>query len=199
MNDTLHIIGNGPSATLYKQKSHGRKLTCNIPHIPIPDAYATVMVDFKMMNAINKDGVIPPQPWVLGWRPKQYMQKHQAFYMKNAHIIREFYTTLPKYVAGYTDFNCGHVATHYGLNKFKPDTVHMYGFDSMFNFDLSSATDFYLESDRGDHNNTRLTNNWRRVWHSMFNEFSDVNFILHMDGHDKLKFPKGSNVEIKIC
>ena len=78
MNDTLHVIGNGPSATFYKQGSYGRKLTCNIPHFPIPDAYATVMVDFKMMNAINNDGVIPPQPWVLGWRPKKYMEKHQA-------------------------------------------------------------------------------------------------------------------------
>ena len=134
MNDTLFIIGNGPSALLYKHQQ-GHKLTCNIPHAPIPDAYATVMVDFKMMNAINKDGVIPPQPWVLGWRPQKYMEKNQAFYMRNAHIIREFYTVLPKYVAGYTDFNCGHMATYYGLNKFKPDTVHMYGFDSMFNFD----------------------------------------------------------------
>ena len=116
MNDTLHVIGNGPSATLYKQGSHGRKLTCNIPHLPIPDAYATVMVDFKMMNAINKDGVIPPQPWVLGWRPQKYMEKNPSFYMKSAPIIREFYIALPKYVAGYTDFNCGHVATHYGIN-----------------------------------------------------------------------------------
>ena len=198
MNDILHVIGNGPSAPLYKQGSYGRKLTCNIPHMPIPDAYATVMVDFKMMNAINKDGVVPPQPWVLGYRPKVYMEKNQAFYMKNAHIIREFYTVLPKYVSGYTDFNCGHMATHYGINKFKPDTVHLYGFDSMFNFDLSSATDFYLESDRGAHNNTRLTNNWRNIWVKMFEEFSDIQIVLHMDKHDNLKFNKGKNVDIKV-
>ena len=199
MSDTLHILGNGPSASNYKHGVKGYKLTCNIPHFPIPDAYATVMVDFKMMNAINHDGVIPPQPWVLGYRPKVYMEKNPSFHMKYAHVIREFYKVLPKYAAGYTEFNCGHMATHYGVNKFKPDTVHMYGFDSMFNFDLSSATDFYLESDRGDHNNTRLTNNWRRVWQAMFADFSDVNFILHMDGHDKLKFHRGDNVEIKIC
>ena len=198
MSETLHVIGNGPSATRYVQKSVGQKLTCNIPHFPIPDAFATVLVDFKMMNAIHKDGIHPPAPWVLGYRPKIYMQNNPTFSMQKAHLVRDYYTVLPKYAAGYTEFNCGHTATHYGVNKFKPDTVHMYGFDSMFNFDLSSATDFYLESDRSDQNNTRLTNNWRRVWMNMFQEFSDINFVLHMDGHDKIKFKIGNNVEIKI-
>ena len=59
MNDTLHVIGNGPSASLYKH-APGRKLTCNIPHFPIPDAYATVMVDFKMMKAMHEGSVVVP-------------------------------------------------------------------------------------------------------------------------------------------
>ena len=199
MTEQLHIIGNGISSYNYQPGSRGIKLTCNIPYVPVPDAYATVMVDFKMMKAIQAGEVVPPTPWVLGWRPKMHMEKNPAFHMKCAQYIREFYTVLPKYVSGYTDFNCGHMATHYGLSKFDPDECHMYGFDSMFNFDLTSATDVYLESDLGEHNNARLTKNWRGVWWQMFKEFKDTKFIVYQNGHDNLKFPVGDNVEIKVC
>lgn len=198
MTDTIHIIGNGPSAANYVQGVEGPKLSCNIPPFDIDGLFATCMVDFKMMNAINNDGIMPPVPWVLGYRPKVYMQKNPSFHMKTARYTREFFTTLPEYATGYTEFNCGHMATAYGLFKFEPKTVHMYGFDSMFNFDLSSATDFYLESDRSEQNNARLTNNWRSIWEKLFAHHPDVTFVLHMDGHDNLKFQKGKNVEIKV-
>jgi len=199
MSKVVHVIGNGDMSSLYHlEKRHGMKLTCNIPPFAVPDAYCTFMVDFKIMNAITQGEVEVPGEWIVGMRPKIWMDKNPTFYIKRAHQIKEFYTVLPEYVANYTDFNCGHMATHYGINKFKPDTVHMYGFDSMFNFDLSSATDFYLESDRGDHNNTRLTNNWRRIWEKMFEEFSDVQIVLHMSNHDNLKFNRGKNVDIKV-
>lgn len=197
MADTLHIIGNGPSSSYYDANSKGVKLTCNIPPFPVRDAYATVIVDFKMMNAIHHDGIGIPSPWVLGFRPKLYMEKNPSFHIRAAPHIREFYTHKPPYVAGYTDFNCGHMATHYGVAKFDPKEVHMYGFNSMFDFDLSSATDFYLESDRSEQNNTRLTKNWRAIWEKMFDEFSDVKFYLHGE-HTKLKFSQGKNVEIVV-
>ena len=65
-------------------------------------------------------------------------------------------------------------------------------------FIVKFYTDFYLESDRGAHNNTRLTNNWRNIWVKMFEEFSDIQIVLHMDKHDNLKFNKGKNVDIKV-
>ena len=68
-------------------------------------------------------------------------------------------------------------------------------FDSIFDFNLRSCTDFYLGSDRGGNNNIRLAGNWRPVWQNMFNEFPDTKFFLY-HSHNALKFPVGSNVEI---
>jgi hypothetical protein len=197
MGRVVHIIGNGPKASLYqKEQRKGLKMTCNLPPFAIPDVYATAMVDFKMMNAITKGEVEVPGEWVVGYRPKIWMDKHPSFYMQRSAQIKEFYLTLPKYVANYTDFNCGHMCTHYSCTKFKPDEIHMYGFDSMFDMDLRSCTDFYLESPRDPSTNVRLSNNWRPIWQGIFREFSNIKFVLHHD-HPDIKFPVPDNVEIK--
>jgi hypothetical protein len=87
------------------------------------------------------------------------------------------------------------MAVHYAANKLKGSEVHMYGFDSMFDFNLRSCTDFYLVSDRGDTNNLRLANNWRPVWQELFKEFPNTQFILH-HRHHNIKFAVPENVEI---
>ena len=88
------------------------------------------------------------------------------------------------------------MATHYACNRLKADTVHMYGFDSIFDQNLRSCTDFYLNSDRSNTNNYRLAENWRPVWKNLFNEFPDTQFVLYHK-HDKIKFPWPPNVEIR--
>lgn len=197
MTRVVHIIGNGPKATLYKKEEKGGlKMLCNLPPFEVPEAYASAIVDFKMMNAITKGEVEVPGEWVLGFRPKLWMDKHPEFYMKISPRVKEFYLNLPKYVANYTDFNCGHMCTHYSCTKFNPDEIHMYGFDSMFDMDLRSCTDFYLESPRDAGTNVRLNGNWRPIWQNIFKEFSNVKFVLHHD-HDRIKFKIPENVHIK--
>lgn len=78
--------------------------------------------------------------------------------------IRNFYLDLPDYAGNYTNFNCGHFATHYAANKLEADEVHMYGFDSLFDSNMRSYTDLVLNSDRGDVNSFRLIENWRPIW-----------------------------------
>lgn len=196
MSRTIHIIGNGSSSAAYKP-SKGIKLTCNLPPFPIENVYATTMVDFKMMRTIHQGEIQVPGEWVLGARPFVYMERHPDFRMKCAPQIKQFYRELPKYVSNYTDFNCGHMCTHFAANALKGDTIHMYGFNSIFDFDLKSCTDFYLNSDRGDHNNARLTNNWRPIWENMFKEFSNTQFVLYHK-HDKSKVKLPENVEVKL-
>jgi hypothetical protein len=197
MGRTVHIIGNGDTSPLYQSNanSKGIKLTCNLPPFAIPDAYATTMVDFKMMHAMATGGVNVPGDWILGWRPKQFLEANPNFRVKWMNQVKEFYTVLPDYVPGYTDFNCGHLATHYAANKLQATTVHMYGFDSIFENNMRSYTDLVLVSDRGDTNNYRLINNWRPVWQNMFNEFPETEFILHY-GTDKIPFKTGDNVSV---
>jgi len=198
MPRVVHIVGNGDNAHFYNEAPRkGLNLTCNIPPFPVENAYGTIIVDFKMMKAITEGEIEAPGNWILGMRPKIWMEKNPGFYMKVAPRIKEFYLTLPKYVANYTDFNCGHMCTHFGCTKFKPDIVHMWGFDSMFDFNLRSCTDFYLPSPRDDMNTNRLANNWRPIWTNMFKEFNQVEFVLHHN-HNNIKFPVSDNVRVEL-
>lgn len=190
-----HIIGNGRSSSMFDHDSKGYRITCNLPPFEIKNVYTTCIVDFKMMNAITKGEIQVPGYWVLGYRPKIWCDQHPAFYMKHSKQIRQFYTKLPKYVANYTDFNCGHMATHYTASKLKPKTIHMYGFNSMFDFDLYSCTDFYLHSNRDTGITQRLTTRWRGIWPNLFAEFPDINFKLY-NKHDNVKFEIPENVTI---
>ena len=196
MKRVVQLVGNGDNASLFfKEPRPGMKLTCNLPPFNVAGTYASVIVDFKMMKAMQEGSVIIPGDWILGMRPKIHMEKNATFYLRHSHQVKEFYTVLPKYVANYTDFNCGHMACHYAANKVKADEVHLYGFDSIFDFNLRSCSDFYLGSDRGNQNNNRLANNWRPVWENMFNEFPNTTFFLHHI-HDAIKINKGNNVKI---
>jgi len=139
-----------------------------------------------------------PGEWTLGYRPKVWMENNPQFHMKVAQQIKGFYLDLPKYVANYTDFNCGHMATHYTANHLQCEEVHMYGFDSIFDFNLRSCTDMYLNSDRSLTNNNRLANTWRPVWGNLFNEFPNTEFVVHHEHSDiKIKLPKNVTVTTK--
>jgi hypothetical protein len=195
MTRVAHIIGNGDNAPMYKP-AKGLKITCNLPPFTVENCYTTCIVDFKMCMAITDGSVTVPGDWVLGFRPKIWYDKNKDnFRMRFGHHIKEFYTVLPKYAGNYTNLNCGHFAAHYTANRLQAKEIHLYGFDSLFDMNLRSCTDFYLGSDRGTTNNVRLNDNWRPIWQKIFEEFKDTQFVLHHN-HDKLKFPKGENVEI---
>ena len=194
MANVAHIIGNGKSSSLYSP-SKGLKILCNLPPFAVENAYTTVMVDFKMMKSIAEGVLTVPGDWVLGARPKKWMEIRPDFYMRYARQIKEFYTVLPKYSANYTDFNCGHMATHYVANKLKCDEIHMYGFDSIFDFDITSCSDMYLESSRDNMNTERLTSKWRPIWKGIFNEFKDTQFVIH-NRLTEAKIPLPDNVEV---
>jgi hypothetical protein len=205
MTRVAHIIGNGDNAQMYKP-SKGLKITCNLPPFPVENVYTTCIVDFKMCAAITEGSVIIPGDWTLGYRPKAWYDKNTGnFRMRFGHQIKEFYTDLPKYAIlpgdgpgqGYTNLNCGHMATHYTANKLKADEIHMYGFDSIFDMNLRSSTDFVLNSDRGATNNVRLTDKWRPIWQGIFKEFSNIQFVLHHP-HSQIKFPVPDNVEFSV-
>lgn len=201
MGKVVHVLGNGDKATYYQaEKRVGTKLLCNMPPFEMDpkEVYATCMVDFKMMMALTEGSVnLDRYRWVLGTRPRIWMYERSAFHMKYAPNVREFYTHVPKYAGNATNFNCGHMAVHYACSRHKADEVHMYGFDTLFDFNMRSSTDFVLSSDRTDTNNYRLLNNWRPIWRDIMREFSNTKFVLHHN-HDALKIPKLENVEVKV-
>jgi hypothetical protein len=197
----VHVIGNGDKAFLYEnERRRGMKILCNMPPFEIDpkEVYATCMVDFKMMQALTRGEILLDSfEWVLGTRPRIWMYERSMFHMKYAHRVKEFYTEVPKYAGNATNFNCGMMAVHYAANRHKADEINMYGFDTLFDFNMRSYTDVVLSSDRSDTNNYRLLNNWRPVWTGIFKQFPNTKFILHHN-HDHLKIPKLDNVEVKV-
>lgn len=194
----VHVIGNGDNAHRFDgETAKGTRLICNLPPFAIDKVHAAVLVDFKMMMALTEGSLdLSMYRWILGTRPKMWMEQRPDFHMRYAHLVRDFYTTVPKYAGNATNFNCGHMAVHYAANKLRAEEIHMYGFDSLFDYNMNSITDFYLNSDRSNVNNYRLLNNWRPVWNGIFDEFPQTTFILHHK-HDKIKLPsKPRNVEI---
>jgi hypothetical protein len=198
MPKVVHIIGNGDQAVLYQRAERkGLKICCNLPPFAVPDSYASVIVDFKFMKAMTSGDITLPGDWILGMRPKIWMDRHPDYYTRVAHQVKEFYTPLPKYAGNYTNFNCGHVAVHYAANKLKADRIHMYGFDSIFDFNLRSYSDLVLNSDRENMNNHRLSSNWRPIWTAMFKEFSKTEFVLH-HVHNEFKIKISDNVRAEV-
>jgi hypothetical protein len=156
------------------------------------------MVDFKMMMALNEGSVsLQKYDWILGTRPRIWMYEQSSFYLKYAHCVKEFYTHVPDYAYNPTNFNCGHMAVHFAAAQKQADEVHLYGFDTIFDFNMRSSTDLALSSDRGNINNFRLLNIWRPIWRDIFREFPKTEFVLHHN-HDRLKIPKLDNVRVKV-
>jgi len=195
MGRVVHVIGNGDNAPMYNQNSKGTKITCNLPPFAVHGTYGSCIVDFKMMRAMHEGSVQVPGDWILGFRPSKYLETNPDLRIRWMNQVRDTYLVKPEYAKSYTDFNCGHMAVHYSANKLKAEEIHLYGFDSLFDFNLRSCTDFYLTSDRGDTNNMRLSDNWRPIWQNMFKEFSDTQFVLHHK-HKNIKFKIPDNVEI---
>lgn len=205
----VHILGNGDSAHMMPENMRferdGKLIVCNMPPFEVDNVWGTVIVDFKMMMALHEGSVVLDRyKWILGNRPKLWMDANPTMYIQRSAQIREFYTHVPKYCKlkpeetqenMSTNFNCGHMATHYSAKKLKATEIHMYGFDSIFDHNMRSYTDTVLQSDRGNINNHRLLHNWRPIWKGIFNEFKAVQFhIYHKHAQSKVNLPDNVNV-----
>jgi len=202
----IHILGNGDNAAFFRphiKERDGKLMICNIPPMEVENVYACAIVDFKMMKNLTNGNVnLDKYQWVLGNRPKIWMDKNPTFYIKHSHHIREFYTDVPKYCGkaanqAATNFNCGHMATHYSARKHKCDEIHLWGFDSIMDHSMRSYTDTVLPSARNNTNNYKLLEVWRPIWTNLFKEFSDKKFVIHHN-HNNAKIKMPSNVGVEV-
>ena len=209
----VNLIGNGDNAGLFKRREDGTfptgtNVVCNMPPIDMlsMEVYASVMVDFKMMIALDEGKIdLGKYDWILGNRPRRWMEQKPSFYLKYAQNVKGFHTYVPKYaqLPGHkleeaaTNYSCGHVAADYVCRIMKATEVHMYGFDSMFDMNLASYTDNFLVSDRSALNVHRMASNWRPIWTKFFTEFKDTKFVIHHSHADiKMILPENVTVEV---
>lgn len=204
----VNVLGNGDHWKLFKRGTEGKLLVCNMPPIDFDpeEVYATCMVDFKMMKALH-DGIsdLGKYDWILGTRPRKWMEMQPSFYLKYSQNIKGFHKHVPTYaqLPGHslaqaaTNYSCGHMAVDYACRSMKATEVHIYGFDSMFDMNLKSHTDKFLESDRSPLNTHRMASNWRPIWHKFFLEFDKVKFFIY-HSHDGIKFKPPQNVTVVV-
>lgn len=196
----VNVLGNGDHSYMFQRGTPGKLLICNMPPFSIPsnEVYGTCMVDFKMMNALALGQIkLDMYDWILGTRPRKWMEMRPDFYLKYAYKIKAFHQHVPKYAKNSTNYSCGHMAVDYAARVLKADEIHIYGFDSIFDMNLRSYTDLILESDRGHNNTHRLANNWRPIFTLLFKEFSDRKFYLY-HGHGNAKIELPENVEVVV-
>lgn len=202
----VNILGNGDHAYMYKRGTEGKLLICNMPPFDIPrkEVFATCMVDFKMMKALQEGHLqLDMYDWVLGVRPRKWMELQPSFYLKYSQNIKGFHETIPKYAhlpgqseaQAATNYSCGHMAVDYACRKMIAKEVHLYGFDSIFDLSLRSSTDLLLESDRSVANTHRLSSNWRPIFTRIFQEFKGTQFYLH-HSHKNIKIEIPNNVTL---
>ena len=203
-----NILGNGNSASLFQRGTKGELLVCNMTPISLTkqEVYASCMVDFKMMEALDKGEVkLNEYDWILGTRPRRWMEVNPTFYLKYSPNIRGFHTHIPPYaqLPGHklseaaTNYSCGHMAVDYACRVMRAKEVHLYGFDAMFDMNLDSFTDSFLNANRSALNIHRMASNWRPIWSGFFREFSDVQFVIHHVHADiKLSLPANAKVEV---
>ena len=204
----INVMGNGLGACLFENGTDGELLVCNMPPVELSksEVYASFMVDYKMMVALDEGKVeLGQYDWVLGTRPRKWMEKNPTFYLNYSQNIRGFHTYVPPYaqLPGHklsdaaTNYSCGHMAVDYACRIMKAKEVHMYGFDAMFDMNLDSHTDTFLDSNRSALNIHRMASNWRPIWSSFFREFSEVKFVIH-HVHPDIKLAISENVSIEV-
>ena len=128
MTKRINVLGNGNHAGLFERGTEGTLLICNMPPMELPpsEVYATCMVDYKMMQALQRGQfALDSYDWILGTRPRHYMEMQGSFYMRYAQNIKGFYPHVPAYAGNATNFSCGHFAVHYACNVMKATEVHI--------------------------------------------------------------------------
>ena len=130
-----------------------------------------------------------------------------SFYLKYSQNIKGFHTYVPPYaqLPGHTlseaatNYSCGHMAVDYACRIMKASEIHLYGFDAMFDMNLNSHTDNFLDSNRSALNVHRMASNWRPIWSGFFREFVNVKFVIHHSHSDiKLSLPENVTIEIGV-
>ena len=204
----VNVLGNGDNSSLFEKGTEGELLVCNMPPMSLSkkEVFGSCIVDFKMMVALESGAVrLDEYDWILGTRPRRWMEKNPTFYLKYSQNIKGFHTYIPPYaqLPGHkledaaSNYSCGHMAVDYACRIMKATEVHMYGFDALFDMNLSSFTDTFMESNRSALNVHRMASNWRPIWSGFFREFNDVQFVIHHEHSDiKLSLSKNARVEV---
>ena len=155
------ILGNGPSKSRY-DRSGDFVLGCNIPS-PEYSVDATVICDEEIVWVLKNDFTLIQVPVIISTKVFEKMKEfgivdqftiHHVFKPKDWH-------NAALYAADY-------------LMEFGCNEIHIWGCDSIFDDDISSTTDNYVEKDMDA---SRFLKHWREEWDKKL--CYDVRFVAY--------------------
>jgi hypothetical protein len=171
-----HLLGNGASYTLYTPQQ-GTIIGFNVPKHNWHVDYI-VILDTMANRAMSKQDI---KPRATVWCHTDVLEQAQH----NKHYPEMFDPVFGDKDARPRRYNGGHAVVDYIINNRKPTEIHLWGFDSMFSTDLTSAMDETLPRP----NRPPLNNEWRPHWHTIMAKDSSIQYVLHI--------PKGKTSEVK--
>ena len=165
-----HVIGNGDSNRLF-DASYGYVMACNIPtHTHRYDAI--VAIDTQLFRYAKEHDYKFKKP--------VYTTQDHVNWAIKANLSGTFIAQFnPQY-----RFNSGHHAVSYLSARPNCQTVHIWGFDSMWADDLTSQMDTKIKRPK----RPNLNKTWRPHWLNIFQQHKFIKYIVHK--------PKGIDISI---
>lgn len=167
---TIDIIGNGPSNLAYQPNNH-YVIGCNVPqHGFRCDA----------LSIIDNQPIV----WMRNnsWAPRVpvFCTDTARDYARTKDISGDWMSVYQKRER----YNAGLHAARYSATLSK--NIHLWGFDSLFSDLLDSQMDKLVPRYR----RPPLNKHWRPHWNELFDEFTDVNFFIHLPAGLEIGFQK---------
>lgn len=142
------VLGNGPSREYYDRKGD-YIIGCNIPGDQF-SVDATVISDEEIVWVLKNDPSLIKVPIIVS---NKALEKMKELRIDSLFTIHHVFNVKVWY-------NSAHYAAEFLLD-YGCDELHIWGCDSMFNADLSSTTDTFVNKDVDA---DRFIRQWRGVW-----------------------------------
>jgi|TARA_R110000772_G_scaffold154047_2_gene265012 hypothetical protein len=155
-----NLVGNGSSNRFYDKGNNDYTIVCNVPQHGIKHQGMSI-IDGEVLVWMKKHNYHPTVPVYCTSTIKSIAQGkniggdwHPVYERKNR-------------------YNAGLHAAEY-LTRFS-ETIHLWGFDSLWSTDITSQMDNLIERVR----KRPLQDWWRPQWDTMFNSY-DCEFVIHL-------------------
>jgi len=184
MYSVIHILGNGPSLSLFNRNEWTNDdlfVGCNFSDPELRPNY-TVIMDAKPMMKLF-EGYRLTIPAVVSDRCEKYIEKEKGGWRKlspeSIKVIDTIKMSHPK--GSKYPMNSGHHATIYAIEQ-NIDTVkevHLWGFDSFWTDDISSRSDIHFKgAEMVSRIREPVVKDWRKYWEEIFEKYNDIKFVI---------------------
>ena len=182
---TAHVLGNGPSISLFKRDEWPETdifIGCNFSDEENLRPDYTVMVDIRPMRKFY-EGYKVGVPMVISDRSEKFiidkkgwddMNTRGAIILKDIMPLTKFKDLHPKYA-----LNSGQHAAVYALDNEDITDLHIWGSDTFWGNALKSNTDAIMRPSADDRVRIDIADPWRCFWERIFEEHPDHTFYIH--------------------